>query len=118
MNKKLLIDYDEVRNLFDEEYKQTMQLIEAGETHLDNLAEGFTEADRVLFRLMFLHPKTNADRIRAMSDEELVDALMAFLVKSVENGESSEAKVKVEFEEGYRDALLEELRQPVEDGGG
>lgn len=59
-------------------------------------------------------PKTNADRIRAMSDEELVDALMTFLVKSVENSEFS--KVKVEFEEGYRDALLEELRQPVKDG--
>lgn len=57
---------------------------------------------------------TNADRIRAMSDEELVDALMTFLVKSVENSEFS--KVKVEFEEGYRDALLEELRQPVKDG--
>ena len=59
-------------------------------------------------------PQTNADRIRAMSDEELVDALMTFLVKSVENSEFS--KVKVEFEEGYRDALLEELRQPVKDG--
>ena len=58
--------------------------------------------------------RTNADRIRAMSDEELVDALMTFLVKSVENSEFS--KVKVEFEEGYRDALLEELRKPVKDG--
>ena len=39
MIRKLLIDYDEVRNLFNEEFKQTMQLIQAGETHLDNLAE-------------------------------------------------------------------------------
>lgn len=71
MLKKRLIDYGEVRNLFNEEFKQTMQLIKEGETHLDNLAEGFTEADRVLFRLMLLPPQTNADRIRAMSDEEL-----------------------------------------------
>lgn len=75
MLKKRLIDYYEVRNLFNEEFKQTMQLIKEGETHLDNLAEGFTEADRVLFRLMLLPPQTNADRIRAMSDEELAEWL-------------------------------------------
>lgn len=71
MNRKLLIDYYEVRNLFDKKFKETMQLIQAGETHLDNLAEGFTEADRVLLKLLLLSPQTNADRIRAMSDEEL-----------------------------------------------
>ena len=100
MIKKLLIDYVEVSNLFNEEYKQTMQLIEAGETHLDNLAEGFTEADRVLLRLMFQHPQTNADRIRAMSDEELA----AYLV--YHNPYSTE-----EF-------CLKWLRQPVKDGEG
>ena len=46
-----LIDYDEVRNLFDEQFKKTAQLIRDGETHLDNLAEGFTQADRVLWKL-------------------------------------------------------------------
>ena len=53
-NEKWLkvIDYDAVRDAFDEEYKKTRKLIESGETHLDNLAEGFTEADRVL-RKMF-----------------------------------------------------------------
>ena len=61
-----------------------------------------------------LAPQTNADRIRAMSDEELVDALMVFLVKSVEN--SDLADLRVEFADGYRDALLRELRQPVKDG--
>lgn len=75
-------------------------------------AEPFDIALGCDYRLV--KPQTNADRIRAMSDEELVDALMTFLVKSVENSEFS--KVKVEFEEGYRDALLEELRQPVKDG--
>lgn len=43
-----LIDADNVRGLFDAEFKETRKLILAGETHLDNLAEGFTEADRVL----------------------------------------------------------------------
>lgn len=57
---------------------------------------------------------TNADRIRAMSDEELVDAMMVFLVKSVEN--SDLADLRVEFADGYRDALLRELRQPAKDG--
>ena len=46
-----LIDYDEIRKLFSEEYRKTAQLIRDGETHLDNLAEGFTEADRVIFKL-------------------------------------------------------------------
>lgn len=43
-----LIDADNVRGLFDAEFKETQKLILAGETHLDNLAEGFTEADRVI----------------------------------------------------------------------
>ena len=43
-----LIDADNVRDLFDAKFKETRKLILAGETHLDNLAEGFTEADRVI----------------------------------------------------------------------
>lgn len=43
-----LIDADNVRDLFDTKFKETWKLILAGETHLDNLAEGFTEADRVI----------------------------------------------------------------------
>ena len=43
-----LIDADNVRDLFDAEFNETRKLILAGETHLDNLAEGFTEADRVI----------------------------------------------------------------------
>ena len=46
-------DYEKIRNLFNEEYKKTKKLISKGETHLDNLAEGFTEADRVLWK--YLH---------------------------------------------------------------
>jgi hypothetical protein len=46
-----LIDYLEVRKLFDEEYKRKMQLVREGETHLDNMAEGFVGADKVIFEL-------------------------------------------------------------------
>ena len=42
---------ENIRNLFDEEFKKTRHLIQQGETHLDNLAEGFLEADRVLLRI-------------------------------------------------------------------
>lgn len=42
------VDYKVVREAFNDAYKKTMKLIENGETHLDNLAEGFTEAERVL----------------------------------------------------------------------
>lgn len=46
-----LIDADNVRDLFDAEFKETRKLILAGETHLDNLAEGFAEADRVIWKM-------------------------------------------------------------------
>ena len=41
-------DVDGYRKLFDEEYKKTRELIFEGEIHLDNLAEGFSEASRVI----------------------------------------------------------------------
>ncbi|MBQ9860874.1 MAG: hypothetical protein IJO75_01305 [Clostridia bacterium] len=47
------VDYNKIRDLFDEKYKETRKLIRKGETHLDNLAEGFTEADGVLWK--YLH---------------------------------------------------------------
>lgn len=43
-----LINADNVKDLFDVEFKETRRLILAGETHLDNLAEGFAEAARVI----------------------------------------------------------------------
>lgn len=44
-------DIENFPKLFDEEYKKTRELIGQGESHLDNLAEGFLEADRVLRKL-------------------------------------------------------------------
>ena len=43
-----LIDADEALRLFGEEYEKTRELIHNGETQLDNLAEGFTEADYII----------------------------------------------------------------------
>lgn len=45
------IDAEEIPSLFNEEYKCTRKLIEQGETHLDNLAEGFLEAKQVIDRM-------------------------------------------------------------------
>ena len=45
------IDIDGYEELFDEDYKETKKLIEQGETHLDNLAEGFYEASQVIDRI-------------------------------------------------------------------
>lgn len=42
-----LIDADALPKLLDAEYNQTMKLIWEGEKHLDNLAEGFTEASHI-----------------------------------------------------------------------
>lgn len=43
-----LIDADEALRLFGEEYEETKELIHNGETHLDSLAEGFTEAYHII----------------------------------------------------------------------
>ena len=45
------IDVEGYRKLFDEEYKKTRELIFQGKTHLDNIAEGFCEAGRVIDRI-------------------------------------------------------------------
>ena len=42
------IDVEGFEKLFDEEYKSTRRLINEGETHLDNIAEGFSEAAKVI----------------------------------------------------------------------
>lgn len=45
------VNIDGIEKLFDKEFKRTRSLIKSGETHLDNLAEGFYEATNVLNRL-------------------------------------------------------------------
>lgn len=43
-----LIDADEALRLFGKEYEETKKLIHNGETQLDSLAEGFTEARHII----------------------------------------------------------------------
>lgn len=43
-----LIDADEALGLFGEEYEETKELIHNGESQLDSLAEGFTEAHHII----------------------------------------------------------------------
>lgn len=43
-----LIDADEALRLFGKEYKETKELIHNGETQLDSLSEGFTEAHHII----------------------------------------------------------------------
>ena len=59
-------------------------------------------------------PKTNADRIRAMSDEELADEFMRFFAEVLNTNTDGDWS----FSDGFRDDLLKDLRQPVKDGEG
>lgn len=78
MMKKALLDYDEIRRMLDEKYRATKRLICNGVTRLDSLAEGFAEADQVIWKLFFDadKPQTNADRIRKMNDDWLKNVIL------------------------------------------
>ena len=43
-----LIDANNALKAFAAEYRKTKELIDSGESHLDNLAEGFTEAAHIV----------------------------------------------------------------------
>lgn len=71
-------DVEGYRKLFDEEYKKTRKLISEGKTYLDNLAEGFSEADRVIDCLPTddVAPKSEvAIKICSEINGEIADAL-------------------------------------------
>jgi SAM-dependent MidA family methyltransferase len=55
---------------------------------------------------------TNADRIRAMSDEELADEFMRFFTEVLNTNTDGYWS----FSDDFRDDLLIDLRQPVKDG--
>ena len=57
---------------------------------------------------------TNADRIRAMSDEELADEFMRFLAEVLNTNTDGYWS----FSDDFRDEVLKDLRQPVKDGEG
>lgn len=55
------IDAETIPALLNEKFKETQKLIEAGETQLDNLAEGFTEAEKIV---LFKAPTADVHKVR------------------------------------------------------
>lgn len=70
-------DVEGYRKLFDEEYKKTRELIYEGETHLDNLAEGFSEASRVIDRMPTADVVPKSEYDKAVNVIEKVKCLTA-----------------------------------------
>ena len=71
-------DVENYRKLFDEEYKKTRKLISEGETHLDNLAEGFSEASRVIDRIPTADVAPKSEVIKELS-ERINDSLKCLI---------------------------------------
>lgn len=80
-----LIDADNVRDLFDAKFKETRKMILAGETHLDNLAEGFLEADRVIWAM----PTVDAEVVVRCKDCEHYDMGVCLKIYSDSNVQSA-----------------------------
>ena len=55
------IDAEILPTLFNEKFKETQKLIEAGETQLDNLAEGFAEAEKIV---LFKAPTADVQEVK------------------------------------------------------
>lgn len=103
-----LIDADNVRGLFDAEFKETRKLILAGETHLDNLAEGFTEADRVIREM----PTVDAEVVVRCKDCEYSYDEISYLCCS--HGVCDDCEVPLNFYCAYGKRRAE--NEPPEEG--
>ncbi len=103
-----LIDADNVRGLFDAEFKETRKLILAGETHLDNLAEGFTEADRVIWEM----PTVDAEVVVRCKDCEYSYDEISYLCCS--HGVCVDCEVPPNFYCAYGKRRAE--KEPPEEG--
>lgn len=103
-----LIDADNVRGLFDAEFKETRKLILAGETHLDNLAEGFTEADRVIREM----PTVDAEVVVRCKDCEYSYDEISYLCCS--HGVCVDCEVPTNFYCAYGKRRAE--KEPPEEG--
>lgn len=103
-----LIDADNVRGLFDAEFKETRKLILAGETHLDNLAEGFTEADRVIWEM----PTVDAEVVVRCKDCEYSYDEISYLCCS--HGVCVDCEVPSNFYCAYGKRRAE--KEPPEEG--
>jgi hypothetical protein len=62
--------YKTVSKLLDEEYLRIVELIEQGETHLDNLAEGFSSAARVIWKYIYLGNLESKEPIKNETTDE------------------------------------------------
>ena len=67
-----LIDADEALRLFGKEYEETKELIHNGETQLDSLAEGFTEACHII---KYVLPTVDAVPVVRCKDCQLADGI-------------------------------------------
>lgn len=103
-----LIDADNVRGLLDAEFKETRKLILAGETHLDNLAEGFTEADRVIWEM----PTVDAEVVVRCKDCEYSYDEISYLCCS--HGVCVDCEVPPNFYCAYGKRRAE--KEPPEEG--
>ena len=95
------IDVEGYRKLFDEEYKKTRKLISEGETHLDNLAEGFSEASRVIDSIPTADVVPRAE----------FDALRGRLAEEEQIRESLEGFIRHELEKEKKKAVVETLHE-------
>ena len=106
-----LIDAENYRNLFNEEFKKTMELIRKGETHLDTLAEGFTEADRVIRALPTIDPVTAAAEALGMSPDRLRE-----LAQAEKTGQLAKFPFIAMVEQSLRDGTMKPMSDQKHNG--
>lgn len=106
-----LIDAENYRNLFNEEFKKTMELIRKGETHLDTLAEGFTEADRVIRALPTIDPVTAAAEALGMSPDRLRE-----LAQAEKTGQFAKFPFIAMVEQSLRDGTMKPMSDQKHNG--
>lgn len=95
-------------------------------SHLKTYQDALTVAiNALMFQRRHEHPRTNADRIRAMDDEELAGAILRYTYGSVdpanwfcqgkkECGDLMDADEEIP-DEMCKACILEKLRQPAEE---
>ena len=106
-----LIDAENYRNLFNEGFKKTMELIRKGETHLDTLAEGFTEADRVIRALPTIDPVTAAAEALGMSPDRLRE-----LAQAEKTGQLAKFPFIAMVEQSLRDGTMKPMSDQKHNG--
>ena len=86
------IDVENIRTLFNDEYKKTLELIQQGETHLDNLAEGFKEASDIINQLPTADVKEVVRGHWKMDDDDVLGMSFDCSVCGYEQEESMHLK--------------------------